>query len=100
MKNYIKLTIVIAFVALVINVFGQNSSYPFEVKISGKGSQSIIFIPGFACSGDVWNDTKALYEQHYTCYTLTMAGFAGVPAQKNASFENWEKAIAQYIKDK
>lgn len=100
MKQLIKLSILIAFIALVYNVFGQNNSYPFDVKISGKGKQSILFIPGFGCSGEVWNDTKALYEKKYTCYTFTMAGFAGVPAQKDASFENWEKAIAQYIKDK
>lgn len=33
-------------------VFSQNKSYPFDVKISGKGKQSIIFIPGFASSGE------------------------------------------------
>ncbi len=74
--------------------------YPFDVKISGSGKQSIIFIPGFSCSGDVWNDTKADYEKDYTCYTLTMAGFAGTPAQPNASFKGWEDGIAAFISDK
>jgi pimeloyl-ACP methyl ester carboxylesterase len=100
MKQFIRVFIIIAFSALLLNVFGQSNNYPFEVKISGMGKQAILLIPGYACSGDVWNDTKALYEKQFTCYTLTMAGFAGVPAQKGASFENWEKAIAQYIKDK
>ena len=100
MKKLIKLSFIIAFIAFTCKLIGQNFSYPFEVTVSGKGNQAIIFIPGLACSGDVWNDTKPVYEKKYTCYTLTMAGFAGVPAQKNASFENWEKAIAQYIKDK
>jgi pimeloyl-ACP methyl ester carboxylesterase len=45
----------------------------------------------------VWSATKAAFEKEYTCYTLTMAGFAGVPAQAGASFKNWETAIAGYI---
>ena len=76
--------------------FAQNN-YPFDVKISGKGEQSIVFIPGFASSGDVWDSTKSLYEKDYTCYTLTMPGFAGTPAQPNPNFAGWEKGIADYI---
>jgi pimeloyl-ACP methyl ester carboxylesterase len=80
-------------------VFAQNKSYPFEVKISGKGKQSILFIPGFASSGEVWNETKLTYEKDFTCYTLTMAGFAGVKPQPNATFTNWETSIVNYIKE-
>ncbi len=97
MKQFVKLSIGIAFTASTLNVFGQNTNYPFEVKKSGKGTQSIILIPGFACSGEVWNDTKSLYENDYTCYTLTMAGFAGVPPQHKPSFQIWEKGIATFI---
>ncbi len=81
-------------------VFAQSKSYPFDIKISGKGKQSIIFIPGFASSGDVWNETKLTYEKDFTCYTLTMAGFAGANPQLNATFTNWETSIANYIKEK
>ncbi|PBJ06669.1 alpha/beta fold hydrolase [Flavobacterium sp. ACN6] len=98
MKKYI-LIIALLFSALCINVFAQTKSYPFEVIKTGKGKQSIIFIPGFASSGDVWNDTKAAFEKDFTCYTLTMAGFAGVKPQPNPSFENWKAGIANYIKD-
>lgn len=97
-KKLAVMLIIIAFGALVINVFGQNNNYPFEVKKTGKGNQSIIFIPGFACSGEVWNDTKIIYEKNYTCYTLTMAGFAGVPPQAKPTFQSWEKGIASFIK--
>ena len=100
MKQFIKVSLVLVFISLTSTLYGQDNKYPFEVKVSGKGSKSIIFIPGFTCGGDVWNDSRAQFESKFTCYTLTMAGFAGVPAQKNASFENWEKGIAQYIKDK
>ncbi|BDU23778.1 alpha/beta hydrolase [Flavobacterium sp. GSB-24] len=99
MKKYIILIIAFLFSALCINVFAQTKSYPFEVIKTGKGKQSIIFIPGFASSGEVWNETKAAFEKDFTCYTLTMAGFAGVKPQPNPSFENWKSGIANYIKD-
>ncbi|MDQ6529005.1 alpha/beta hydrolase [Flavobacterium sp. LHD-85] len=99
MKKYIILIIAFLFSALCLNVFAQTKSYPFEVLKTGKGKQSIIFIPGFASSGDVWNETKAVFEKDFTCYTLTMAGFARVKPQPNPSFENWKNGIAQYIKD-
>jgi len=99
MKKYIILIIAFLFSALCINVFAQTKSYPFEVIKTGKGKQSIIFIPGFASSGEVWNETKAAFEKDFTCYTLTMAGFARVKPQPNPSFENWKAGIANYIKD-
>lgn len=86
----------LAFGALCINVFGQ-SAEPFEVKVTGHGDKAVIFIPGFASSGAVWDDTRRLFEKDHTCYTLTMAGFAGVPAKGEVTFKNWEKAIADYI---
>lgn len=99
MKKYIILVIALLFSALCLNVFAQTKQYPFEVLKTGKGKQAIIFIPGFASSGDVWKETKTNFEKEYTCYTLTMAGFAGVKPQENASFKNWENEIANYIKD-
>lgn len=77
----------------------KKNSYPFLIEKTGQGNQSIIFIPGFASSGDVWKETRTQFEKNYTCYTLTMAGFAGVAAQPNPTFNNWEESIAKYIKD-
>ncbi|CAC9973383.1 alpha/beta fold hydrolase [Flavobacterium panici] len=99
MKKYIILIIAFLFSALCLNVFAQTKSYPFEVLKTGKGKQSIIFIPGFASSGEVWNETKTAFEKDFTCYTLTMAGFAGAEPQPNPSFENWKTGIANYIKE-
>jgi pimeloyl-ACP methyl ester carboxylesterase len=98
MKKYIILVIALLFSALCLNVFAQTKQYPFEVLKTGKGKQAIIFIPGFASSGDVWNETKATFEKDFTCYTFTMAGFAGVKPQPNPSFKNWEDEIVNYIK--
>jgi pimeloyl-ACP methyl ester carboxylesterase len=98
MKHLATLSSIIAF-AFTLTAFAQGKQYPFEVKVSGNGKQSIIFIPGFACSGDVWTETKALYEKDHTCYTLTMAGFAGTKPEDNPSFKGWEDGIAAYIVD-
>ena len=98
MKKILQLLIAVFIVTMCVHA--QTSRYAFTVNKSGRGKQSIIFIPGFACSGKVWDSTKINYEKMYTCYTLTMAGFAGVPAQADVSFSNWENSIAAYIKDK
>lgn len=100
MKKYYILIIALLFAALCLNVFGQTKPFPFEVKKSGQGKQSIIFIPGFASSGQVWDETKAIFEKNYTCYTLTMAGFAGAkPQADQTTFKAWEEAITNYIRD-
>ena len=93
----LKITIVLLF-ALSLNCFAQTDTDAFEVVKSGKGAKSIILIPGFASAGEVWDETKSKFEQDYTCYTLTMAGFAGVTPQENPTFKNWETSIANYIK--
>jgi pimeloyl-ACP methyl ester carboxylesterase len=99
MKKIKFLTIVFLFTASYVNVFGQSKLYSFHVKITGQGKQSIIFIPGFASSGEVWDETKAIYEKDFTCYTLTMAGFSEAKPQNNIAFTNWESSIASYIKE-
>lgn len=94
-----KSIVILLSMILFSNVFGQTNTYPFEVKKTGQGNRSIIFIPGFACSGEVWNETISKFENEYNCYALTMAGFAGVPAQPESTFNHWKTAIANYIKD-
>lgn len=99
MKKYKVFFILILFLAAVCNIFGQTKAYPFEVKKTGKGSQSIIFIPGFASSGEVWSETVTKFDKNFSCYVLTMKGFAGVQPMADASFKDWEKGIADYLKD-
>ena len=70
---------------------------PLDVKISGNGSRSIIFIPGFSCSGEVWDETVNYFEKDFKCYVLTMPGFAGVKPESSPVFKNWVTYIAEYI---
>ena len=71
----------------------------FSVQRIGEGKQAIILIPGFACSGDVWNQTVDSLRSNYTCYILTMPGFAGTASEANPSFDNWTKQIADFIRN-
>lgn len=89
------------FILLTTNFSAQTTrDYPFKVEKNGQGKQAIILIPGFASSGAVWDETQSVYEKQFTCYTLTMAGFAGVPAAPQPNFEHWKNEIAAYIKEK
>lgn len=98
MKN---VYIFVIFLLIAFQTFGQIiSDYPFEVEISGNGNSSIILIPGFASSGEVWAETSAVYEKDHTCYTLTMAGFADAEPKPAPTFENWKVGIADFIKEK
>lgn len=91
--------LLLLFIALCAKVFAQTNSYCFDVKKSGKGKQPLILIPGFACSGDVWKETLLAYEKDYTCYSLTMAGFADAKPRGEIKFKVWEASIAKFIKD-
>ena len=93
--------IAVIFALLVaLKSFSQSAThYPFDVKISGKGTKDIILMPGLSCSGDVWKETIAPYQNSYKCHVLTMHGFAGVPADSTTDYKNWEKGIVQYIND-
>lgn len=92
-----KVLLSLAMLLVSFSAFAQN--YSFSITKSGTGSQSIIFIPGFACSGDVWKETVMELESSYSCYVLTMAGFSGTPAQENPSFESWKVEIAAFIQN-
>ena len=97
--NKLKINFVIVLLLFLLNnSFAQNPDTAMQVIKSGKGQKSIIFIPGFACSGEVWNETKTNLEQNFVCYTLTMPGFASAKPQFNPSFKTWEKNIADFIK--
>ncbi|HET8810431.1 MAG TPA: alpha/beta hydrolase [Flavobacteriaceae bacterium] len=87
--------LLIVFVCL--NAFAQTTTEAFDVKITGNGEQALVFIPGLASSGKVFDETRAEFEDDFTCYTFTLAGFAGVTPMENPSFEKYKNAIADYL---
>lgn len=70
----------------------------FSVQRVGDGKQAVILIPGFACSGEVWKQTADTLRNDYTCYVLTMPGFAGIAPEADPSFDNWAKEIVDFIR--
>jgi pimeloyl-ACP methyl ester carboxylesterase len=92
-----KIIFFLSIVAFLSNTIAAQATTPFSVRICGKGPAPIILIPGFGCSGDVWNETVESIGPKYTCYLLTMPGFAGVAEESNPEIKNWVKAIATYI---
>ncbi len=52
-----------------------------DVKITGHG-QPIIFIPGLATPGAIWDDTVKHLQDKYECHVVSIAGFGGMPAVK------------------
>ena len=70
----------------------------FSVRKSGNGKQAVILIPGYSCSGRVWNETLKNISAKNTCYVITFAGFAGQKPQANPEYKQWEDDLAAYIK--
>ena len=48
----------------------------FSVKVVGAG-RPIVFIPGLACDGSVWDDTVAHLAGKFQAHIVTLSGFAG-----------------------
>src|SRR6201994_2043490 len=97
MRN-ILLTLILA--VTLRSVFAQDH-YSFGVRIMGKG-KPMILIPGFKGSADTYNDVVAHYKDHYTCYAITLAGFAGQPSSgaHDHLLQRQRDEIIQYITDK
>lgn len=91
--------VILSLIMFLICFYTNAQDYSFSITKFGKGKQAIIFIPGFACSGDVWNETVIELENDYTCYVLTMAGFSGIPPEKKPSFESWKIQISEFIEN-
>lgn len=80
------------------NVFGQQSS--FEVKVIGKG-KPVILIPGYSCSGEIWNETVDHLKDKYQLHVISIAGFGGVkPIMNDEILKTVRNEIIQYTKDK
>ena len=96
-KNKKVIILVLAILAFV-NVFAQKQQ-SFEVKVIGKG-KPIILIPGYSCSGEVWNETVDHLKNNYELHILTLAGFGGAkPIQEENILATVKTDIAKYVTD-
>jgi len=75
------------------------SPYSFSVQKTGHGP-AMILIPGLYCSGDVWKETVAYYKDRFTCYSLTLPGFAGQPPiHSDSLLKTVAREIARFIRE-
>jgi N-formylmaleamate deformylase len=70
--------VIITLLISTVNIKAEVPTYSFGIKISGKG-KPMILIPGNKGSADTYNEVVAHYKNHYKCYVITLAGFAGQP---------------------
>lgn len=79
--------------------FGQEPKKAFTATVTGHG-RPVILIPGFSCSGEVWNETVAHLKTRYECHVITIAGFAGVPPIDAPILKTVRDEIINYVQTK
>ncbi|MGB7395293.1 MAG: alpha/beta hydrolase [Pricia sp.] len=87
--------------ALLLLIFALSASAqngPFEVTVEGNG-QPILFFPGFASTGEVWDATVAKLSQNYECHIFTFAGFGGVAPVEKPWLPKIKKGIEDYVRE-
>jgi pimeloyl-ACP methyl ester carboxylesterase len=77
----------------------QTQFHSFTVQVHGTG-KPVIFIPGLACPGSVWDTTVAQISGAYECHVITIAGFGGSPASSvNPILPNVRDELIAYIRE-
>lgn len=69
----------------------------FDVRVVGAGPP-MIFIPGLASSGAVWDEAVRHFAELHTCHVLTLAGFAGQPAIDGPLLPIVRQDLAAYVR--
>lgn len=79
------------------SLFGQMEA--IEVEVVGIGPD-IIFLPGFACPGDVWDDLVSELSKTNTCHIVSYAGFNGIEAIEDRWLVSVKSSLEKYILEK
>jgi pimeloyl-ACP methyl ester carboxylesterase len=90
---------ILCFIFLITAQLSFAQSYSFQVTVTGKG-QPVLLLPGYSCSGAVWNETVARLQDRYECHVLTLPGYAGVAPIKQPILQTVRDEIIRYIRDK
>ena len=73
---------------------------PLDVQVGGHGEPQLIFIPGLACPGAVWDHVVSRFEVGYRCHVVTLAGFGGKPPVRTEHFlDDMADLIIAYIRE-
>ena len=86
--------------ALVTSCSRKSEHPDFEVKVSGAG-RPVIFIPGIAVPGEMWQPTVDALGSGYQCHLLTLAGFGGVkPTGSEPFLPKVRDELITYIRER
>jgi pimeloyl-ACP methyl ester carboxylesterase len=69
----------------------------FTAKVTGEG-RPVIFIPGLACPGEVWDDTVERLGSDIQAHVITLAGFGGTEPTKPPLLAKTRKELVRYIR--
>lgn len=71
---------------------------PFKVEVVGTGDPVLLF-PGFACTGEVWNDVVEELSKTNECHIFTFAGFGDVAPIETPWLPKIKTGIENYISE-
>ena len=88
--------ILIAFVLLVLASNSSAQETTFKVPVIGQGDP-ILLLPGFTCTGEVWNEVVNELSKTNECHIFTFAGFGDVPSIEKPWLPKIKESIEAYI---
>lgn len=74
--------------------YASASEAKIEVIISGQGTP-MVFLPGFGCPAEVWDETISAFEENYQCHAISYPGFNGIPAPDTL----WYQTVLEQLDD-
>jgi pimeloyl-ACP methyl ester carboxylesterase len=90
-----KTTLLFLFLATAIPLASADTS-AVHIDVSGSGTP-ILYLPGFATPGEVWEDMVNLLPDHQA-HVVTYAGFGGTAPVKMPWYEKIKTQLADYIR--
>lgn len=79
--------------------FSVQAQEAFQVKVVGKGDPVLLF-PGFACTGEIFEETVKALSINNECHVFTFAGFGAVPAIEMPWLPKIKDQVVAYVKAK
>lgn len=87
---------VLLLVLFILSGIALNAQKAYQVKVVGEGSPILLF-PGFACTGEVWNEVVQELSKTNECHVFTFAGFGDVAPIEKPWLSKVKEGIAGYI---
>lgn len=76
-----------------------NAQSSFSVEVKGKG-EAVLLLPGFGCTGAVWDATVAELSKTNECHVFTFAGFGKVAPINSPWLSQIKDDLITYVKSK